>query len=328
MRIASDGLPDRSAMVRARLFLLLSVSLAGCAAASPTPMNVETTGTVAFETWTPTIGQFLQGAAPGAPVTISGDLKLPAGTTARVPAMVIVHGAGGISQGEMQWARDILKIGVATFVIDSFTGRGIRETQTGQTNLPIVVSIVDAYRALALLGRHPRIDPARIGILGLSRGGGVSLYASLRRFQRMHAPPDLAFAVYVAFYPPCNTRYVGDEDVSDRPIRILHGEADDQTLFAACRDYVARLRQAGKNVEIVGYPGAHHSFDGVHARTDRTTRNFSQCRFDEAQPLADLNAYVASCVSRGVTRAYDARAHADAVRRVTALLSETFGSGR
>jgi dienelactone hydrolase len=147
----------------------------------------------------------------------------------------------------------------------------------------------------------------------------------------VYGPSGLEFGLYVAFYPLCNTRYIGDEDVSDRPIRIFHGEADNQSLFALCRDYVERLRKAGKNVAIIGYPGAHHSFDNPQVgplKTDKTTRNFSQCSFDEAKPPVDLKAYVSSCVSRGVTRAYDPRAHADAVKRVTTLVLEMFAVGR
>lgn len=311
---------------------LILAGVAGCTTAPPvTTLAGGNTGTIRYESQTLTIRQFLQGSARGTPAIISGDLQLPSDATGRVPAIVIVHGAGGISQGETQWARDMLRIGVAAFVIDSFSGRGIRETQTGQTELPSVVSVVDAYRALTLLTTHPRIDPTRVGILGLSRGGMASLYASLRRFQRMHAPSGREFGLYVAFYPLCNTRYIDDEDVSDRPIRIFHGEADNQSLFALCRDYVNRLRKAGKNVEIVGYPGAHHSFDNPQVgalRTDSTTRNFSRCVFEESKPPADLGAYISSCATRGVTRAYDPRARADAVKRVTALVLETFAIGR
>jgi hypothetical protein len=149
---------------------LILAAVASCTTAQPvTTLADGKTGTISFESRTPTIGRFLQGSSWETVAVISGDLELPRGATGRVPAMVIVHGAGGISQGERQWALEMLRIGVAAFVIDSFSGRGIRETQTGQTDLPTVVSILDAYRALALLTSHPRIDPARIGILGLSR---------------------------------------------------------------------------------------------------------------------------------------------------------------
>jgi dienelactone hydrolase len=185
--------------------------------------------------------------------------------------------------------------------------------------------IGDAYRALELLATHPRIDAARIGVLGWSKGGGVSLYASVKRFQRLGGLAGVEFAIYLPFYPSCNTRWVGDEGVSDRPIRIFHGEADDQALYTRCREYAERLRGAGKDAEIVGYPGAAHGFDDLSsprtATVYRNRQNFSQCSFDEARPRPDLNAYLSSCRTLGVTVAYDAKAHADALQRVKALLT-------
>ncbi len=35
--------------------------------------------------------------------------------------------------------------------------------------------------------------------------------------------------------------------MSDLPIRLFHGEADDWTLVRACRDYVERLRRAAQD---------------------------------------------------------------------------------
>jgi dienelactone hydrolase len=59
--------------------------------------------------------------------------------------------------------------------------------------------IGDTYRALELLATHPRIDPARIGVMGFSKGGGVALYAAMTRFQRRHGPAGAKFAHHIAF---------------------------------------------------------------------------------------------------------------------------------
>jgi dienelactone hydrolase len=121
--------------------------------------------------------------------------------------------------------------------------------------------IYDAYRALELLSKHLRIDPTRIGIMGFSRGGRAALYASLKRFQRMHGPAGVEFTAYLPFYALCNTTFIDDGEVSDRPIRLFHGSADDYVPVAPCRAYVERLRKAGKDVQLAEYPDAHHVFE-------------------------------------------------------------------
>jgi dienelactone hydrolase len=97
---------------------------------------------------------------------------------------------------------------------------------------------------------------------------------------------------------------IGDDQVSQRPIRIFHDEADDQAPFAACRDYIEQLRQAGKDAEITGYPGAHHGYDAVEAGIPRKfheRQNYSRCFVDEANLPPDVTAYLRSCRSTGVT---------------------------
>lgn len=312
--------------------ILVATALTGCATAPPVKTLADgRTGTIAFESVTMTGGEFLRGVKGGTRVVISGDLRLPGGVSGRVPAMVIAHGADGITVGEEGWAGELLKMGVAVFLVDSFTGRGIRETFSDQGRLATHVMILDVYRALELLATHPQIDPARIGLMGLSKGGWVTLYASLRRFQEMHAPRGLEFAVYIPISPGCNNRFVGGDDVSDRPIRIFNGEADDQSVFATCRELAERLRRGGKDVQIIGYPGVYHAFDNPRAgapRTYRERQNFGRCLFDEAAPPADLGAYISACRSQGVTAGYDPRAHADAVQKVGTLLRTVFNLRR
>ena len=303
-------------------------SLTGCASVPPVKTLAEGgTGIITLQSTTMTTRDFLSGGGVGSPAIVAGDLNLPNGATGRVPAVVLVHGSAGLTSSVRRWQDALLRLGVATFVLDSFSGRGIVETFTDQTRLSSFAMLTDAYRALTLLATHPQIDPIRIGLMGFSKGGQVTLYASVRRFQGLVGSPGVEFAAYIAFYPPCNFRWIGDEDVSDRPIRIFHGEADDQAPFAACRDYVERLRQGGKDAEITGYPGGHHGFDAIEAGVPRKFpgwQNYSRCFIDEANLPRDINAYLKTCRSEGVTIGYDPNAHTDASQRLAAFLSSAF----
>jgi dienelactone hydrolase len=73
------------------------------------------------------------------------------------------------------WERLFASLGISTFNIDSFTGRGIVSTVTDQSQLGRLNMILDLYRSLAILAAHPRVDPNRIAVMGFSRGGQASV---------------------------------------------------------------------------------------------------------------------------------------------------------
>ena len=88
----------------------------------------------------------------GKPVTIKGDLMLPAGT-AKVPAMIVHHGSGGISdrRGNGAMRASSSSSGVAALVLDSFTGRGVTSTVSNQSAVTNTDMLEDAFAALSRL---------------------------------------------------------------------------------------------------------------------------------------------------------------------------------
>jgi len=134
-----------------------------------------------FTSTTSTDQQILTGSKEGKPVTLAGERRIPRPGSDRLPAVILLHGSGAISANADEWARQLNSIGVATFVLDSFTGRGIVSTVADQDQQARLAMTIDAYRALELLAKHPRIDPARIAAMGFSRGGQAALYSSLKR---------------------------------------------------------------------------------------------------------------------------------------------------
>jgi dienelactone hydrolase len=286
-----------------------------------------------FPSMTLTDQEFLTGKKDGKPVTLAGELRLPRPGNDRLPAVIILHGSGGVSGFILDWEQYLNAMGVATFVIDSFTGRGIVNTLFDQSQLGRTPMIVDAYRALDILARHPRIDPNRIALMGFSSGGQAALYASLKRFQRLHGPVGQQFAAYIAFYPVCNIAFRDGEDVADKPIRIFHGSADDFVPVAPCRAYVERLKAKGKDVRLTEYTGAGHLFDARAFKTPlklERAQTTSRCELAEAENGVIVNAktkqpctYTDPCIKYGLTIAYNEKAATEARRAVKDFVTAT-----
>ncbi len=119
-----------------------------------------------MQTQSPTDQEFLTGGKDAKPVIITGELRIPRPGTDRLPAMVLLHGSGGASGLQDNWAREFNALGIATLIVDSFTGRGIVSTGNDQDQLSRLAGVLDAYRALELLAKHPRIDAARVMVMG------------------------------------------------------------------------------------------------------------------------------------------------------------------
>ena len=221
------------------------------------------TGLISFESVGPTsLLEFLEGRSEKKPITILGELELSSQTDDYSPAVIILHGGGGVGKGVKDWAKKMRELGLATFIIDSNSRKGCPKCYSQNEGLP---NMVDAYRALELLSTHPKIDSSRIAIMGFSVGGIATLYSTHKRFQNMWAPSELEFAAYVSFYPSCNHTFFEENVVTDRPIRIFHGELDELGWVVPCKEYVSQLQGVGSDIDITIYPDAHHAFDRPEA---------------------------------------------------------------
>jgi dienelactone hydrolase len=246
----------------------------------------------AFPSLTLSDQQFLNGDANGKPVTTTGEFRIAQGT-GRLPVVVLMHGSGGIGANIEPWAKKFNAMGISTFAIDGFTGRGLTAVSTDQASLGRLNFILDIYRALDVLAKHPRVDPDRIALMGFSRGGQAALYASLTRFNKLWNKSGIQFAAYIPFYPDCATAYSSDGEIADKPIRIFHGMPDDYNPVANCKPYIQRLRDAGRDVVLTEYPDAQHGFDTplnvglvITATGAQTVRN---CKIRESEGGILLN---------------------------------------
>ena len=139
--------------------------------------------------------EILAGEGQSKPVTISGTLKMPEKIAGKLPAVIILHGAGGINDHYFEVAEMLNEIGIAAFVVDSFQPRGIT---SGENILKkffhsYSTRISDAYAALERLSTHPKIDKRKIAVMGYSHGAAVALFVASEKIRWSYIADDLKF---------------------------------------------------------------------------------------------------------------------------------------
>jgi dienelactone hydrolase len=238
------------------------------------------------------LADLLDKSRPRPAVNIVGHLFLPSGVTGgqRRPAVVLMHGSGGVYPELLAfWPKMLNELGIAAFVVDSFSPRGVTSTVDDQSQVPFSADLADASAALGLLASHPLIDKDRIAIMGFSRGGTSTWRTASTRLIERAAPAGLRFAAHVPVYSGGCAGLLSfsvKPGVFDpAPMLWVHGDADDYTYANDCRDYAQRINAAGTPSEFLVLPGARHKFDAneqrrIHLRTAQKTREGCPLEYD------------------------------------------------
>jgi dienelactone hydrolase len=191
---------------------------------------------------------------------LSADLVLPGGK-GPFPAVILLHGCGGIGAGIWDWARRLQGWGYAAVVLDSFSARGATNVCSPATQHLVTPEdrVADVLSAALYLRSRPDIDGARIGVLGQSHGGRTAAMVTEQRYERLY--PGLLKAV-VDYYGGCGP----PQAHGTIPLLALAGEADDWGHPAlSCRALAAKLT-SDQPFEIQTYPGVWHAFDNSETR--------------------------------------------------------------
>lgn len=209
------------------------------------------------------IQHILRDLAGATPQPMFGWLILPEAAAERVPCVVCCHGSLGWRGHHHEHMVRWLEAGIAVFRVHSFDARRVQSVVEDQIAVTHAMLLADAYAALQLLARHPRILGDRIGVAGWSLGGTVALYAAWEPLAEALAPAGERFAVHLPIYPAAHLR-PEEHRWTGAPMRVLHGEADDYTPF---RFVEALVAEQGLAADCITYPGAHHSFDSIEPLT-------------------------------------------------------------
>jgi dienelactone hydrolase len=208
--------------------------------------------------------------------TVSARLFRP-DRAGQVPAMVILSSSAGVQRHrELFYAEALVRAGIAACVIDRFGPRGVRSTVADQSLVTAYQMECDAHGALRHLQRDPCIDPARIGIVGISKGGVASVNSILATRRRWRGVDDI-FALHVGICPGCVAQH-RDATTTGAPLFMMLAEHDDYTPAHFAIAYAERMRAAGNRRISIKVYKAHHGWESIGPRYHiPQAQNFSDC---------------------------------------------------
>jgi carboxymethylenebutenolidase len=229
--------------------------------------------------------------------TLVGYLYRPRDSgSARVPAVVMMHGRGGaysslaagrydaatISQRHRMWGRLWAAQGYIALLVDGFGPRGDPQgfrrgsyrDRPGAVN-EVTVRPLDAYGALAYLRTRDDVVPDRIALQGWSNGGSAALASMAPDAPGLAThTPAAGFRAALVLYPGCGLKQRYDQGFAPyAPVRIFQGDADEEVSPRICRRLVARSRARGGDIALTLYPGATHDFDDPGRKRQRLAAN-------------------------------------------------------
>jgi dienelactone hydrolase len=237
----------------------------------------------------------------------------------RHPAVVFLHGCGGVLNGngqingrETDWADRLNTLGYVVLMVNSLTPRHHGETCSAGGADPAIVRArpKDAYAALGWLQGQDFVRGDRIAVMGWSQGGGGVLYAvgtpSASRPAGLGRERD--FRAGVAFYPgSCNEKSQPAGWTTTIPTLVLTGAEDVWSALAPCQSFLNAATARGAAVQLQVYPGAYHDFDWP-GETVRKRPEFTTAA--GVVPITGM----------------DPAARADALQRVPAFLAQYLGN--
>ncbi|MDD2878865.1 MAG: dienelactone hydrolase family protein [Rhodoferax sp.] len=261
--------------------------------------------------------KFAGASAPGyaAIEQVTATLQMPKNVTGPVPAVAIFHGSGGIDGRGAFHAQALNQAGIATLEVFMFNrGQRLREGHAA--------TLTHAFGALKFLAERPDIDPQKIGAMGFSWGGNLSLRAASKPVHEKFFPQGQPrFAAHAPFYAvwwshsqlvtDAAAKGVGDyAKFTGAPIMLFAGGRDDYGAPDDAQTFLSGLTPEAQTLfRLQFYPDATHGWD--------TPGNNGRTLFD---PVAHKG-------KGGQVRFYpDEKVAADSRTRVVQFFQESFAA--
>jgi dienelactone hydrolase len=196
-------------------------------------------------------------------VALEGHLGFDDARRGRRPAVLVVHDWTGINVETRRRVDLLVQLGYVAFAVDMY-GAGVRpatgeaaqaEAARYKRDRPLMRA--RARAGLDWLARHPRVDPARIAVIGYCFGGTTAL-----ELARSGAP----VAATVSFHGNLDTPAPDDARRITGKVLVLHGADDPVVPPSELAAFQQEMRAAGVDWTLISYGGAVHGFTDQRRR--------------------------------------------------------------
>ena len=196
---------------------------------------------------------------PAPAVTLHAQLFIPTSAKKPCPVVIILPGSGGVSPAMLVHAEKLTDAGIAAFVVDPFTGRGVEDTIAVQQQFSFASSTWDVFAAMKVLNRLPEIDAQRIGAMGYSRGGTAVIQAAMATL----ATPALGdlphLRAVVAGWPWCGFQFA-QPNIGHTAIRLIAADHDNWASVVQSQAYFSAIHARSPAASLRIVKDAHHAF--------------------------------------------------------------------
>ncbi|HWC17181.1 MAG TPA: alpha/beta fold hydrolase, partial [Terriglobales bacterium] len=178
------------------------------------------------------------------------------------PALLVVHGSSGpVSSFVGDYAQQLANFGYVAFFVHYFDATGTAYASYSQICTHFESWMSTLADAVSFAERHRKVDPGRIGLLGVSLGGYLSLSLASQDSR------VLAVASLMGGMPP----EIRSQVRRMPPTLLLHGKADPVVPVTEAYAVDNLLKRLGAEHELKVYAGQGHSFRGM-AQMDALAR--------------------------------------------------------
>ena len=205
------------------------------------------------------------------------------------PAVVFLYGGPGDGRVKKSWGpvdfnQVLARNGFVVFTVDNrgTSNRGTEFERVLYRNMG-EVEVLDQILGLDWLKSQPWVDAENVGMYGWSYGGYMTLMSLLKKPGALKAgiagAPVTNWRLYDTHY---TERFMGDPNDGDGKyeisspmtyageladkLLIIHGMADDNVFFDNTVQMIDALQEAGKQFEMMTYPGKRHRITGETER--------------------------------------------------------------